>query len=227
MKTFDRIVYGSLALFNEHGVNDMTTNHLAAHLGISPGLLYYHFRNKEDIIRSIFNLYEEHLNAGFQPYQDEKLDVALFIGYFDTMFETVWKFRFMYSNLTTILNRDQEISKRYKLTQQQALDRSSQILHKLKADGVLAIDSDRVTPLADTMRMIAGFWIDYKQTHSSSKHVTKAFLYEGLLRVLMLFRAHSTPEYCAMFTRLEQHYQQLMNSYATPDTDSESALMPI
>ncbi|MDX2319085.1 MAG: TetR/AcrR family transcriptional regulator [Moritella sp.] len=212
MKTRDRIVYGSLELFNEHGVRDMTTNHLAAHLGISPGLLYYHFRNKEDIIRSIFDLYEEHLNAGFQPYQDNKLNVDLLIGYFDTMFETVWKFRFMYNNLTAILNRDPELSKRYQHTQREALDRSSNILHKLKADGVLAIDADRVTPLADTMRMIAGFWIHYKQTHSRNESVTKAFLYEGLLRVLMLFRAHSTPEYCAMFTRLEQHYQR----YATP-----------
>ncbi|MFT5805939.1 MAG: AcrR family transcriptional regulator [Moritella dasanensis] len=215
MKTCDRIVYGSLALFNEFGVRNMTTNHLAAHLNISPGNLYYHFRNKEDIIRSIFDLYEEHLNAVFQLYHDDKLDVELFIGYFDTMFETVWKFRFMYSNLTAILNRDPELSTRYQHTQQKALNRSSSILHKLKADGVLAIDVEQVTPLADTMRMIAGFWIHYKQTHSHNESVTKAFLYEGLLRVLMLFRAHSTPEYCAMFTRLEQHYQLLVNHYAT------------
>ena len=89
-------------------------------------------------------------------------------------------------------------------------------MHQLKADDELAIDAERVTPLADTMRMIAGFWIGYKQTHSLNESVTKAFLYEGLLRVLMLFRAHSTPEYCAMFTRLEQHYQLLLNHYAKP-----------
>lgn len=224
MKTFDKIVYGSLALFNEHGVRNMTTNHLAANLGISPGLLYYHFNNKEDIIHSIFNLYEEHLNAGFQPYQDGQLDVKIFIGYFDTMFETVWKFRFMYSNLTTILERDPELSARYKHTQQKALDRSSHILHQLKTDGVLAIDAERITPLADTMRMIASFWIDYRQTHSSNKNVTKAFLYEGLLRAIMLFRAHSTPEYCPIFTRLELHYQRLVNRYTTPAATLVSAI---
>lgn len=218
MKTCDKIVHGSLALFNEHGERNMTTNHLASHLGISPGTLYYHFRNKEDIIRSIFDLYEKHLNAGFQPYQDGMLEVDLFIGYFDTMFETLWKFRFMYSNLTDLLNRDPELSKRYLYTQREALQRSSNILSRLKDDGVLEIDPDKITPLADTMRMIAAFWIDYKQAHTRNDNVTKAFLYEGLLRVLMLFKAHATPEYQPMFTKLEEHYQELVKNCAAQVT---------
>ncbi len=44
-----RIVEASLELFNQHGERAMTTNHIAAHLGISPGNLYYHSRNKEEI----------------------------------------------------------------------------------------------------------------------------------------------------------------------------------
>jgi AcrR family transcriptional regulator len=37
----------------------VTTNHVAAHLKISPGNLYYHFRNKEEILREAF----ERMNA--------------------------------------------------------------------------------------------------------------------------------------------------------------------
>lgn len=111
MKTRDKIIYASLELFNEHGERNITTNHIAAHLNMSPGNLYYHFRNKEDIIRSIFSLYENHLESGFQPYEDKQVDVELLIGYFDAMFYTLWQFRFMYANLADILARDEALKK--------------------------------------------------------------------------------------------------------------------
>jgi AcrR family transcriptional regulator len=59
MKTKDRIIQAAVELFNAQGEQNVTTNHIAAHLSMSPGNLYYHFRNKEDIIRAIF------LFAGF------------------------------------------------------------------------------------------------------------------------------------------------------------------
>jgi len=58
MKTKDKIILASLDLFNEKGERNVSTNHIAAHLGMSPGNLYYHFRNKSDIIYEIFRNYE-------------------------------------------------------------------------------------------------------------------------------------------------------------------------
>ncbi|MCE9686196.1 TetR/AcrR family transcriptional regulator [Shewanella sp. AS16] len=209
MKTRDKIIHASLELFNEHGERSITTNHIAAHLGISPGNLYYHFRNKEDIIRSIFSLYESHLESGFQPYEDGPVDVELLIGYFDAMFYTLWQFRFMYANLADILARDEVLKQRYLKAQQQVLSRSSHVLHKLKQDGFLNVDEDKITPLADTIKMLVSFWIGYQLTQSSTSSITKATLYEGVLRVLMIFKAYATPTSVDTFSRLEQHYLAL------------------
>ncbi|GGP96333.1 TetR/AcrR family transcriptional regulator [Shewanella ulleungensis] len=206
MKTRDKIVFASLELFNEHGERSITTNHIAAHLGISPGNLYYHFRNKEDIINSIFSLYESHLESGFKAYDDVPITVELLMGYFDAMFYTLWQFRFMYANLADILSRDDALKKRYLHAQQQVLNRSSDILRKLKKDGFLDVDESKVTALADTIKMMVSFWISYQLTQSSTSSITKATLYDGLLRVLMIFQAYETPASSATFSRLEKHY---------------------
>ena len=47
MKTRDKIVIAALEQFNEFGERNVTTNHIAAFLEITPGNLYYHFRNKQ------------------------------------------------------------------------------------------------------------------------------------------------------------------------------------
>jgi len=206
MKTRDRIIFASLELFNEHGERNITTNHIAANLGMSPGNLYYHFRNKEDIINSIFSLYESHLESGFKPYDDVPITIELLMGYFDAMFYTLWQFRFLYANLADILSRDDALKKRYLHAQQQVLTRSSDVLRKLKKDGFLDVDDNKITALADTIKMMVSFWISYQLTQSSTSTITKATLYDGLLRVLMIFQAYSTPTSAATFCRLEQHY---------------------
>ena len=212
MKTRDKIIYASLALLNEKGERSITTNHVAAHLGISPGNLYYYFRNKEDIIRSIFSLYQNHLETSFQPYEDKPATIDLLIGYFDAMFYSMWEFRFMYANLADILNRDPQLKSLYLTTQQQVLNRCCHVLTKLKQDKVLTIDTEDIAPLAETIRMIICFWIGHKQTHSSNMLITKSSLYEGLLRVLMLSKAYSTADSHSTFVRLEQHYRELADA---------------
>ena len=61
MKTRDRILTASLALFNEEGVSGLSAVDIASALGISPGHLDYHFKGKAEIVATLFTAFEQEL----------------------------------------------------------------------------------------------------------------------------------------------------------------------
>jgi AcrR family transcriptional regulator len=70
MKTKDKIIATAIKLFNLHGTKAISTNHIAKEMNISPGNLYYHFRSKNDIIRSISDNFSNELGTVLQIQLD-------------------------------------------------------------------------------------------------------------------------------------------------------------
>ncbi|HEX6591844.1 MAG TPA: TetR/AcrR family transcriptional regulator, partial [Moraxellaceae bacterium] len=81
VKTRDRILQKSLDLFNEQGERKVSTNHIATALGISPGNLYYHFRNKDEIIFELFQHYETSTRSLLMAPEERPLTYADKLGY--------------------------------------------------------------------------------------------------------------------------------------------------
>ncbi|MDP2003592.1 MAG: TetR/AcrR family transcriptional regulator [Desulfurivibrionaceae bacterium] len=164
MKTRDKIIETTLQLFNEQGTKGVTTNHIAAAIGISPGNLYYHFRNKEDIIRAIF----EQMDAyGLEQYQ-MILD-RFQPGTLETMEQTFvmiqaynWRYRFFKRELTSLILNDQLLKDRFLKTHHTMLAVIRQSNDYSVATGTLKPMPEKEMALfTEEIWLVTLFWLNY------------------------------------------------------------------
>lgn len=104
-----RILDAGIELFNQSGTVSTTTNHIARHLSISPGNLYFHFKNREAIILELFAQLCEDVYAAWNP--ELKVSPDQFI---ESSFEVFWNFRFFHREMYHLRREDPELSKAWK-----------------------------------------------------------------------------------------------------------------
>ncbi|MDP2562529.1 TetR/AcrR family transcriptional regulator [Psychrobium sp. 1_MG-2023] len=207
MKTKDKIIQGSIELFNLQGERNVTTNHIAAHVGISPGNLYYHYRNKDDIIRSIYKLYEKNLAQMFQPRDSSSVGMDEMLFYIDRVFYSMWQFRFFYANLPDILARDDVLHQRYLEAQKALNQRMVGILKEMRGQGYTTIEDEMIEDLAHTLKLVVTFWISYQHTQTQQE-ITKATISDGVLKVIGIFKGYLTPSGLEAISKIESDYKE-------------------
>ncbi|MBO9489994.1 TetR/AcrR family transcriptional regulator [Endozoicomonas sp. G2_1] len=209
MKTRDRIVQASIELFNEQGERNVTTNHIAAHLGISPGNLYYHFRNKEDIILSIYEEYARNLlletfpivSADFKP-----LDTV--IMYMDAVFQAMSKFRFFYANLPVLLSKSPILKDKYIEVQSQLNTRVGELMLSLRKAGIVSFEDEELADIVSILRLINTFWLSFYQTQTSDTDIGPSVFLQGVLKILVILRPYVTESALAEFNEAQAIYQR-------------------
>jgi AcrR family transcriptional regulator len=116
-----RIIETALGLFNEQGTGAISTNHIAEALGISSGNLYYHFRNKEEIIRAIL----ERKDARWESLYHLSVECAPTLADIRRLvrenFSLVWDYRFFFRELSALTQRDPLLKQRYQQMRRERL----------------------------------------------------------------------------------------------------------
>ncbi|XAW89704.1 TetR/AcrR family transcriptional regulator [Vibrio sp. CDRSL-10 TSBA] len=194
MKTRDRIVHAALELFNEHGERPMTTNHIAAHIEISPGNLYYHFRNKQEIVREIFALYSTELLERFKPLQGQYETLTLLKHYLDSIFTLMWKYRFFYANLPEILQRDEELHQDYIRVQEKLQANLVNIMQAFVDMQLLDLNKEEMKQLVTTLHLIACSWLAYQAAMSPKTDITEQIIHQGMLQIISVMKPNATEQ---------------------------------
>ena len=221
MKKVQKIMEASLSLFNERGVNNVSTNHVAAHLNISPGNLYYHFRNKADIINTIFDQYSEELKTHFQPqgFQSDDTPIERFARYLNSVFLLMWRYRFFYINMSDLLNSDKDLRDKYMIIRANLSTNITRLIEGFIDDGLIALDPLDVYPFIENLKFHCSCWMNYESTLHEYDTFTRKAAYEGLIKFLFNFRLVATPEGRVQILELENKYKEELENL---DLHSES-----
>ncbi|MCB1554962.1 MAG: TetR/AcrR family transcriptional regulator [Xanthomonadales bacterium] len=183
-KTRERILELSLALFNERGEPNVTTNHIADELEISPGNLYYHFRNKDDIIEQLFARYEERMDKAMLTPEGRLPNLEDIWLQLHLVYECIWDYRFLYRDLVDILSRSRKIRLHFSRILKRATENATEVMRGLVAAGIMRASAEEVQALATNLLVIATFWLNYSSVRGErDEHEA---IQTGIRQVMMM-----------------------------------------
>lgn len=186
MKTRDRIVVTSLELFNLCGEPNVTTIDIANEMDISPGNLYYHYRNKDEIINELFSHFEASMSEVLDAPRENVAELPDYWMYVHLIFEKIWEYRFLYRDLISILERNEKLQKRFNRILDKKREACRRIIHQMKAAGVLGIDHDDVDLVSTNVVITATYWLNFQQIRSLGGGESEENLGMGVYQVMSL-----------------------------------------
>ncbi|MEO6699111.1 MAG: TetR/AcrR family transcriptional regulator [Paraperlucidibaca sp.] len=213
VKTRHRILATSLQLFNEQGERQVTTNHLAAAMGMSPGNLYYHFKNKDAIIGELFTHYAERMAATLTFPDDHPLTQADKANLFERVLNVLWDFRFLHRDMTHLLE-SAKLSAQYRTFSVQVLEQLRELYRVQIAAGLIVADDDDIDTLAITIWITATNWVNFLHTTglfnasvgNGNGDITEDMLRRGILHVICLEAPYLRGEAKAGLVALKARY---------------------
>lgn len=209
MKTRDRILQKSLQLFNEQGERSISTNHIAAALEISPGNLYYHFRNKEAIIAELLLEYQTEILSLLSVPEDRPMNVADKFSYFNVLSGQFWKYRFLHRDANHLIDSSSVLKERYPIFARQVMQRGMQIYQGFVDAGLMAASFTEIEALIINIWIVMTNWSNFLLM---TGHITQTdalderWLRQGLRQMVFLEGPYLTGEGRAAYEPLLQTF---------------------
>jgi len=214
MKTRDRILVTTLALFNEEGEANTTTIDIANELDISPGNLYYHFKGKDEIIAELFQQYELALSDTLtapieQPLSSDRSDVEENWYYLYVVMEEMYNYRFFHHNLDDIRQRYPNIRKGFKRLIQLKRAALFAICQTLLQQAVIETEEQQLLGLVDNMTLALTFWFNYDQLLYETRP-PQVTIHQGVLQLMTMVAPYLGDEQLTFYRDCETIYANML-----------------
>jgi len=181
---------------NEQG-GAVGTSQIAEFLGISPGNLYYHFRNREEILRELFDELARDLDEVLRVQPGEPIPVERLVSCYIGGTKVLWRYRFFFASATDFISRDESLAKKY----QEFSDRSKSYMRLIiqgavrDAPGLCRPTVRECGHIAETMWVVWVSWPRYSELSMPGQLLGESDIGRGLEQIAFLLSPYLDAAY--------------------------------
>lgn len=205
-RTRERILETSLQLFNDFGEPNVTTQLISDEMGISPGNLYYHFHNKDEIIESLFSDFEREIEDTLAAPARRAPNVEDIWLFLHLIFEAIWKFRFLYRDINELLSRNRLLETHFKRIVVRKVGTATAICKGLVATGDMRATPAEIQALAVNMTVVATYWLSFEFVSDPRKKIDANSLSRGAFQVMALAAPYLVGRSRQLFEEVSKNY---------------------
>ena len=206
MKTRDRILQTSLLLFNQEGEAPQTAVDISNALEISPGNLYYHFKGKDAIIRTLFGAFEDEMRVILRGSKGGVTSIEDNWVYLYIILEEIYDFRFFYRDLGVLLDRYPDLAVRFRALVAEKRRTITRVLQDLAESDVLQLDPRLKAALTDQIMMSITFWLA-NDSIGNEVHDGPSLIHKTVFQVMCLIVPYMGEAGFDALSRMIAHYE--------------------
>ena len=181
-------------------------------MNISPGNLYYHFRNKDDIIGALYDALEGEITPLLALPDGRAAGVEDLWLLLHLLFERMREYRFFYRDLDEITSRNRKIASRFAHLTRRGEITVIELCRGLVAAGEMRATEREIASLASNVTLVSTYWMSFQRigAHHGGDAVdaddAAVSLDRAAYQVLALIAPYLVGDSRALIERLGENY---------------------
>ena len=179
INTKTKIKNSAIHLFNTQETLSVTTNHIAKEAGISPGNLYYHYKNKEEIVTDLYldlsKRFEE-INS-FENILLSSNPIKVLDDTFELMGEIFYEYRFLLRDSMVLIALYPSFKENFVRNQEKRIKQIESLLQFLLKENIIQYEENiNLERRAKMHWFITAYWQSFA---SSTGNVSRESIKEA------------------------------------------------
>ncbi|WP_057935625.1 TetR/AcrR family transcriptional regulator [Algoriphagus resistens] len=185
IRTKDKILLTAIKLYNEVGVQGVTSRHIAGEMGISHGNLDYHYKTKEDIILAIYDKMRAEMSDYFIIRKENHSSIEHVHLLLIQLEEFQYRYRFINLDVLEITRAYPKISMLLQKTSEYRKQQMDELFQEFLADGYMSkIETGIYEEIQHIIRIIITFWLSQREVLATEKFTERGAMVKGIWAII-------------------------------------------